>query len=92
MITVKKDNWTLQVEWFSHGLEGINCIVYKDYGTPEELAFPVVPFITVRPYTPASFILDEERDMPTKEEAKEWLNKYIEEIQSKHLQSKQKIV
>lgn len=84
MITVSKDNWTLKIEWLGYGLDGgVQSIMMKTLENGDQVNYPMQPLALVRDYNPSDTIQDESRDMPTEEEAKQWLDSYILKLQFK---------
>ncbi len=80
MIKVEKDNYTLTIGYNERNF-GLKCFfeILSDDKTSLK-GFYVHPFALVRDYNLDTVIGEE---MPTEEEAKEWLDRYIEEFVTK---------
>ena len=83
MIKVNKDKYSLEISWIENGLSsGVHCDFLVKVGY-DEVVYPVTPYALVRDYDPKNAMFDEEKEMPTEEEAKQWLDMYIEEFNEK---------
>jgi hypothetical protein len=88
MIKVNKDKYSLKVEWTGDWEEhdsppSVVCNFSITQSNGDIVNYPVMPFMRVRNYSPQSLIYDKESAIPTEEEAKQWLDMYIEEFNEK---------
>jgi hypothetical protein len=85
MITVSKDNYTLEVEWIDDNdfPPSLSVVLKETMPNGDYKCYPVMPFMRVRNYDPSNEIYSEEDEMPTEEEARTWLDSYILELKLK---------
>lgn len=86
MIKVSKDKYSLEVEWIDDDFPpSLRCEFKEVLPNGDYRCYPVMPFTRVRNYNPSNPVYNEEDEMPTEGEAKEWLDRYIEDLNSKQV-------